>query len=280
MKSFVAAGLVAAVAAYPQAGSPSECSPSSDGTFSITTVNATESATKRSFERRQLNGELQMTLEDGVLTDQAGRTGYIAANYQFQFDSPVQEGAREQEGFSLCSNGSLALGGSAVFYQCLSGDFYNLYSQSLGGQCIPIHMQALMSLDSDAPVSQIPDGQPQASQPAVTQISDGQPQASSPAVTQISDGQPQASAPVVTQISDGQPQASAPVVTQISDGQPQASAPVVTQISDGQPQASAPLNYTPTTSRPAMPEFTGAATSTAMSLGAFAAGLGALLAFL
>jgi hypothetical protein len=83
MKSFVAAGLVAAVAAYPQAGSPSGCSPSADGTFSITTVNATESATKRGLERRQLDGELRMSLADGVLTDQAGRTGYIASNFQY-----------------------------------------------------------------------------------------------------------------------------------------------------------------------------------------------------
>jgi hypothetical protein len=82
MKSFVAVGLAAAVAAYPQAGSPSECSPSADGTFSITTVNATETA-KRSIERRQLDGELQISLEDGVLKDQAGRTGYIASNYQY-----------------------------------------------------------------------------------------------------------------------------------------------------------------------------------------------------
>jgi hypothetical protein len=295
MKSFVAAGLVAAVAAYPQASGDAGCASSADGTFAITTVNATTTPTRRSRERRQLDGTLQLSLEDGKLTDQAGRTGYIAANYQFQFDSPVQEGARETEGFGLCSNGSMSLMGSAVFYQCLSGDFYNLYSQSTGEQCIPIHIQATMS-EETGPVSQISDGQPQATsagavtqisdgQPqastpgaVVTQISDGQPQASSPAVvTQISDGQPQASAPVVTQISDGQPQASAPVVTQISDGQPQASAPLVTQISDGQPQASAPIaNAT----MPPMSEYTGAAATGTASIGALAAGFFALFSLL
>ena len=54
---------------------------------------------------------------------------YIAANYQFQFDAPPQAGAIYTTGFSLCSNNSLALGGSAIFYQCLSGSFYNLYDR-------------------------------------------------------------------------------------------------------------------------------------------------------
>lgn len=227
---------------------------------------------------------------------------------RFQFDAPIQAGARETSGFSLCGNSSLALGGSAVFYSCQSGDFYNLYSQSTGAQCISIHIQAVnegsgasqisdgqpQATSPGAPqVSQISDGQPQATSPgapAVTQISDGQPQASAPAsvpaVTQISDGQPQASAPasapVVTQISDGQPQASAPVpvVTQISDGQPQASAPVVTQISDGQPQASAPGNFSGNATSPPVPEFTGAAAVGAASVGALAAGFMALFALL
>ncbi|KAH7361228.1 hypothetical protein BKA66DRAFT_514725 [Pyrenochaeta sp. MPI-SDFR-AT-0127] len=330
MKSFVVLGLAAA--AMAQSDAPAGCSPSTSGTFQITTVNVTSSA-KRDVEKRQLAGALTMTLNDGILKDQAGRQGYIASNYQFQFDAPVQAGARETSGFSLCGNQSLALGSTTVFYQCLSGEFYNLYSQSTGAQCIPIHIQAV-NKGSGGGVSQIPDGQPQATTPGapvvsqisdgqpqaseagpvVTQISDGQPQASAPAsppvVTQISDGQPQASAPaapVVSQISDGQPQASAPaapVVSQISDGQPQASAPaapVVSQISDGQPQASAPApapvvsqisdgqpqvplptgNATvPSVSSPAIPEFTGAATTGGASVGALAAGIFGLFALL
>ncbi|RMZ71007.1 covalently-linked cell wall [Pyrenophora seminiperda CCB06] len=283
MKSFVALGFAAAVTAFPQASSGSECASTAPSEFAITTVNATTTTTRRSFERRQLDGTLMISLKDGKLTDQAGRTGYIAGNYQFQFDSPVQANAKETEGFGLCSNGSMSLMGSTVFYQCQSGDFYNLYSQSTGAQCIPIHIQATMAGASSSGVSQISDGQPQATSagPAVSQISDGQPQASKPVVTQISDGQPQASAPapVVTQISDGQPQASAPVVTQISDGQPQASAPLVTQISDGQPQASAPAgNLTANATMPSMPEYTGAANIGAASIGALAAAFFALFA--
>jgi hypothetical protein len=311
MKSFVVAGLVAAVAALPQAASDAQCAASADGKFTITTIEATSTPSKRDLYQRQLSGVLTMTLKDGKLTDQAGRDGYIASNYQFQFDGPVQAGALETEGFGLCSNGSLSLKGSTLWYSCKSGSFYNLYSKSIGDQCIPTHIQAVMG-DQNSGVSQIPDGQPQASTPAVTQISDGQPQASAPAVTQISDGQPQASAPAppppVTQISDGQPQASAPAsappVTQISDGQPQASAPqppaptatseylsetsapVVSQISDGQPQVSAPpatapvSNHTGNATTPPIPEFTSAAATTAVSFGILVSSFFALFSFL
>lgn len=118
-----------------------------------------------------------MTLQGGILKDQAGRTGYIASNRQFQFDNPVQAGAISQSGWSVCSNNSLALAGSAIFYQCLSGSFYNLYDRSQGGQCAAIYIETLTGSNMAAPsgaqsVSAISDGQPQASTAKVTQISD------------------------------------------------------------------------------------------------------------
>jgi hypothetical protein len=163
---------------------------------------------------------LTCTLENGVLKDQAGRTGYIAANYQFQFDNPPQAGSIYTTGFSVCANNSMALGGSAIWYQCLSGSFYNLYDRDWADHCNATYM--LATGGSQAPP---PAGAPGTTVvPTVTQISDGQSQATTVAVTQISDCQPQAptGAPI-TQISDGQPQAltDAPV-SQISDGQPQA----------------------------------------------------------
>merc|ERR1712093_637271 len=119
-------------------------------------------------------------------------------------------------GFSVCSNGTLAIGDSAIFYQCLSGTFCNLYDESTGAQCSPIYINIL-----DSGVA--------ASSGAATQIGDGQLQAptSTAAVTQISDGQiqaPTSTAAPVTQISDGQIQAptTGKPVTQISDGQIQA----------------------------------------------------------
>lgn len=88
-------------------------------------------------------GTLAITLADGVLKDAQGRTGYIASNFQFQFDAPPQSGAIYTTGFSACGNGTLALGGSNVFYQCLSGDFYNLYDRSWAPQCSPITINLL-----------------------------------------------------------------------------------------------------------------------------------------
>jgi hypothetical protein len=86
---------------------------------------------------------LSMSLSNGILTDSAGRTGYIAANYQFQFDNPPQAGAIYTSGFSVCANGSLALGGSNVFWQCLSGNFYNLYDRYWASQCSPVTIESL-----------------------------------------------------------------------------------------------------------------------------------------
>ena len=212
-----------------------------------------------------------MTLSGGVLKDDQSRTGYIAANHQFQFDGPPQTGAIYTAGWSVCGNGSLALGGDAIFYQCLSGTFSNLYDESTGDQCSPVYIDVLgggsASQASDGQVTATPaasaqtdgqvtgsavasqqtDGQVTGSAVAspASQISDGQVQATTAAaVSQLTDGQPQAAtsasvAAPVSQISDGQVQATtAAAVSQISDGQVQATTgAAVSQISDGQVQA-------------------------------------------
>ncbi|KAK5119334.1 hypothetical protein LTR85_007690 [Meristemomyces frigidus] len=257
----------------PSSTDPAGCSSSYSGKFEIQVVNVTGSA-KREVQKRQ-DTALVISLANGVLTDAKGRTGYIAANNQFQFDGPPQTGAIYTSGWSVCSNGSLALGASSIFYQCLSGTFYNLYDESTGAQCSPVYIDVIGTGSTSAAASQTSDGQITASAVAsqetdgqitasavssavceytdgqpqvtgcVTQISDGQIQATSAAapVSQISDGQIQATsaAAPVSQISDGQIQAttSAAAVSQISDGQIQAttSAAAVSQISDGQIQA-------------------------------------------
>ncbi|KAG9943158.1 hypothetical protein KCU81_g5289, partial [Aureobasidium melanogenum] len=254
MKSFaIAAAFAGAAVAFPQgvtqaispkSGPPAGCSENHASPFSISITNVTTNG-KRDLEARKV---LTITLKDGTLTDDEGRTGYIAANNQFQFDKPAQTGAIYTSGFSVCSNGTLAIGDSAIFYQCLSGDFYNLYDKSTGAQCSPIYINVLDTgaAASSGAATQIGDGQlqaPTSTAAPVTQISDGQIQATTGAVTQISDGQiqaPTSTAAPVTQISDGQIQApTGKPVTQISDGQIQAptTGKPVTQISDGQIQA-------------------------------------------
>lgn len=235
----------------PTAPAPAGCATSYAGSFQITTINATTSA----HTKRQNSGELLLTLANGQLHNQQGDTGYIASNYQFQFDKPPQDGAIYTGGFSVCQNGSLAIGPSTVFYSCNSGGFNNLYNENWAPQCSPVYINVIPTdggSDPSTGVTQTADGQPQAQTTAgVTQISDHQPQAPTtaplPVITVISDHQPQAPATAltanpITQISDHQIQAptGAPI-TQISDHQPQAPtgapAPVITQISDHQIQA-------------------------------------------
>jgi len=256
----------------PEAPAPSGCSASYTGKFQIAAVNVTSSAAKRDLETRQTSctapGSLTLALADGTLTDALNRIGYVASNYQFQFDAPPQAGTIYNTGFSACSNGTLALGGSSIFYQCLSGEFYNLYDRNWAPQCNAIYLQILPCGGATTPgngVGQIPDGQVTGTSVGaapITQIGDGQPQASTglATVTQIADGQvqiPTSVAAPVTQIGDGQIQAptgNPQPITQISDGQPQAptgTASPITQIPDGQVQAPKPTTtsvVTPVTS--------------------------------
>ncbi|CAL9736212.1 cell wall protein Pir5p [Monosporozyma servazzii] len=88
------------------------------------------------------DGILQLNLQNGVLTDHSGRIGSIVSNRQFQFDGPPpQAGAIYAGGWSITPEGHLALGDQDTFYQCLSGNFYNLYDRSIGAQCSTIRLQ-------------------------------------------------------------------------------------------------------------------------------------------
>ncbi|KAK5422533.1 hypothetical protein LTR06_000792 [Exophiala xenobiotica] len=99
------------------------------------------------------NSTLRLTLNDGVLLDGKNRTGYIASNWQFQFDGPPQSGAIYTAGWSVCPVDStdggqaLALGGNTTFYQCLSGKFYNLYTENWAAQCSPVQLRVVRLVD-------------------------------------------------------------------------------------------------------------------------------------
>jgi len=138
-----------------------------------------------------------VTLSNGVLTDATGRTGYIASNYQLQFDAPPQHGTLVDSGFSVCANGSLAIGDSAVFYQCTSGTFSNLYDRWWADQCSPVNLQAMPCGDvesiADAPAGKVV-GTQMVQTTLVTVLKDGQPQVVPTvvpiAICQIDDGIP------------------------------------------------------------------------------------------
>jgi hypothetical protein len=94
------------------------------------------------------NSTLSMSLSKGILTDRKGRIGSIVANRQFQFDGPPpQAGAIYAAGWSITPEGNLALGDQDTFYQCLSGDFYNLYDKHIGSQCHEVYLQAIYLID-------------------------------------------------------------------------------------------------------------------------------------
>ncbi|KAG6040652.1 hypothetical protein E4U41_007553 [Claviceps citrina] len=255
-------GLAASVVAdvgilKPDSPPPSGCSTTREGRFQVSIYSLGNN--KRDLQKRSCGGEgtLVMTLKDGVLKDAKDRTGAIVANYQFQFDGPPQAGSLYTAGFSTCQNGSLALGGSTVFYRCLSGDFYNLYDRHWAPQCEPIEIVA-STCDGDSntggnAAGPKPVGTQMVQTTIVTVIGDGQPQVHTTVVPvpmcQIGDGQvqgrttPCASVPPVSQIGDGQIQGQthAPPVSQIADGQiqaPQTAAPPppIAQLTQQQPQ--------------------------------------------
>ncbi|KFY13854.1 hypothetical protein V491_06239, partial [Pseudogymnoascus sp. VKM F-3775] len=185
--SFAAAALAAATlttsvngVASPQAPSAG-CQPSFEDSFQIKVVTGSTPATPRMRRRAQCgsNGSLLATLKDSILTDAKGRIGSIVSNHQFQFDpAPGQVNALATSGFAICDN-KLALRGSTNFFQCRSGDFFNLYDQSIGLQCEPITIDIISCGSAgdptgDLPASQLADGQPQSGGGSAGQIGDGQ----------------------------------------------------------------------------------------------------------
>ncbi|KAL6449892.1 PIR1 Cell wall mannoprotein PIR1 [Candida maltosa Xu316] len=90
---------------------------------------------------------LEMTLHGSVLKDTFQRWGSIVANRQFQFDGPIpQAGVIYSAGWSI-KDGYLWLGDSDVFYQCLSGDFYNLYDENVAAQCSAVKLSIIEFVD-------------------------------------------------------------------------------------------------------------------------------------
>ncbi|KAL8671061.1 MAG: hypothetical protein Q9168_004432 [Polycauliona sp. 1 TL-2023] len=161
MKYIVA---LAALTAAVSAQTPPGCKSDFDGTFVIkpTLVNGNDAKMlkKRQQTVRTICGSTPIIkLQGGILKDQQDRTGEIVANSQFQFDTPTQSGALFTSGFSVCQNNTLAVGGSAIFYQCLSGNpndptdrsklFNNLYTQPQGptsgeaDQCDQIYIEVV-----------------------------------------------------------------------------------------------------------------------------------------
>lgn len=83
-----------------------------------------------------------VTLQNGILHDQDNRQGEVVVNHQFQFDKPLQP-ALFQTGFCINQNTTLSIGGSAIFYSCISGSFSNLYTADIGSVCSQVYLDAV-----------------------------------------------------------------------------------------------------------------------------------------
>ncbi|KAL2127479.1 hypothetical protein VTI74DRAFT_10671 [Chaetomium olivicolor] len=274
---FVAVGLAFAQGVTnkvpPPGDAPAGCEASTDGNFeiSILPLNSPAARALAVKKRGTCHGEgtLVLALSDTVLTDSLGRTGYIASNYQFQFDNPPQAGALYTAGFTRCANHTLAFGNSTVFYQCRSGTFYNLYDRWWAKQCEPVEIVVIpcggeggKASESQAVIETVV-GTQVVTTTVVIPLVDGQPQVVTTTmvvyICQIGDGQIQwrttpctaspatITLPPASQHSDGQVQV--PPVSQASDGQVQVPPlPPVSQGPDGQVQVTpAPASVPPTT---------------------------------
>ncbi|KAF2681411.1 hypothetical protein K458DRAFT_444654 [Lentithecium fluviatile CBS 122367] len=123
----------------PDEPAPEGCDDTSKSNFTIG-YQSLSTMRKRESALEAGNSALECSLKDGVLYDPRSWIGSIVANHQFQFDGPPQAGAIYTGGFSVCENGSLALGSSTRWWKCGSGDFYNLYDESIGEQCDEIRI--------------------------------------------------------------------------------------------------------------------------------------------
>jgi hypothetical protein len=158
----------------PSTPPPSDCQLNANGNFTIGTLkvahqhkreSAMEVKTRPSCPdashqkfsltstQQAADGALICNLHNGVLRDANGRTGSVVANRQFQFDGPPQAGAIYTGGFSICKNGSMAIGGTTQWWQCSSGPFYNLYDKYIGAQCEEIRIQVTFPQSSSSSLS-------------------------------------------------------------------------------------------------------------------------------
>jgi hypothetical protein len=163
-------------AAFSNLNASSSASPSTTALSPPPSATATDDPpTRLALVSCLTDSTLQLHLQDSNLYDGLNRTGYIASNYQFQFDGPPQSGAIYTSGWSLCpvpdpsastspqqagdedgdDDGqldgvmTLALGGSTTFWQCLSGNFYNLYTENWAAQCSPVELRITRLVSCD-----------------------------------------------------------------------------------------------------------------------------------
>ncbi|RPA92620.1 hypothetical protein L873DRAFT_1709088 [Choiromyces venosus 120613-1] len=129
----------------PSGSSPPGCVDTYPGPFGFQPVDHPSPTTETQCIQPT---SLKMLLNKGLLVDHLGRIGSIVANRQFQFDGPpAQAGAIYTGGWSLCSDGLIALGPSKQFFACKSSDFENIYDSMIADYCRPIFLEMVLFVE-------------------------------------------------------------------------------------------------------------------------------------
>lgn len=138
---------------------PAGCATTRPETFDILITPGTGAKVKRSLgflsEGVELNSELPhtnqrrdntlliLTLTGGTIVEASGRVGFVATDGSFQFQHTPLPNQLYTGPFSICANSTLALGGTANWYQCLNGSSYSLYyfESPAVSDCTLIHIE-------------------------------------------------------------------------------------------------------------------------------------------
>lgn len=288
------ASVAAAVSSYtgttisPTAPAPAGCTGTYSGSFELGITKISAASKLKRQSESNVTDALVITLNNGVLQDNEGRIGYIASNEQFQFNTNGQAGEKYTAGFSVCANNTLALGGSAVWYECLSGSFYNIYDANWAAQCMPVLLDVIAytatssATSASATATTATDGQIGGSSAATTPASTS---ATASASVSTSVSAVTSSAAVVSSISDHQIQGAtstsaivssttlSSTITPTSSAVTTSSAAIISSISDHQIQG-------PTSTSAIVTAYTGAAAMPTAAAGLLLAAAGAAAALL
>jgi len=236
---------------------PSGCVSSYPGPFALSPSNVTSS--KHSKRQSASSPTILIeSLEDGVMKDSKNTFAYIASNGQFQNNPPSspqpQPGAIITAGYSVCSNGTLALGGSAIWWECNGGSRSAFYDVSQGPQCYMIYFNVVPASTSSGTTAIIPtttvsvatvssegQGQGGTTVTPVTESSEGQGGAGSSATVAASTVTP------ITVSSEGQGEAGTSATVAATTVTP------VTVAPEGQPGAGNSTVVAPTATSSSLP---------------------------
>lgn len=120
----------------------SECLSTVAYPFNTTVVNATTGA-KIAIPGFPTG---QLYLKGGFLSTSEGAVAYFDANHQLRWNRQYTVSS------SVCGNGSVAIGGSAILYRCLSINFFQLFSKNVSSECSPAYI-SVISITAASPFS-------------------------------------------------------------------------------------------------------------------------------